>query len=108
MILAMLAAVFSTQPTPPAEVLEAGEAFTQCVSSGIDEVEPGAQPRTAARAIIANCGTHQARMLSAYDRWLDGSAMSDREKRSAREETRRTISGLEAQIIGAIRANRDD
>lgn len=109
MILAMLAVAISFQPsaeTPPPAVEQAGQAWADCIGAGVDTAPARGSERAAARAILANCRPLQTRMVTAYGSWVNGSSLSGTDKRNAMAATQRTIDGMEAQLVRAIRANR--
>lgn len=109
MILAMLAATFLFQPaadTPPPAVDQAGQAWADCIGQGVLDAPARGSERAAARAIMANCRPLQTRVVAAYGGWVNGSSLSDADKRAAIAATQRTIDGMEARITAAIRASR--
>ena len=101
-------ALAQQEPPQPPELVRAGEAWSQCLFNGVENAQARQSPRTAARAIITQCGELQARMEAAHRAWIEGVSLSDRDKRQALSAMRRSLTQIESQLVSAIRQSRAD
>lgn len=97
----------ANEPPPPPELVQAGEAWSQCIGEGLERVGDDVRPAAAADSILAGCRSQQELMIAAHDRWVEGTTMTEREKGDAHRQMRRSVAATREQLVQALRRGRD-
>ncbi|MEA3018338.1 MAG: hypothetical protein QOI38_3060 [Sphingomonadales bacterium] len=105
---ALAAAVPADEPPPPPELTTAAAAWQSCIQDRVDESSAGENPRAVARAIAIACEASAQALLAAHRQWVEGSALTEREKRSSIRAAERNVAGMPRMIEMMLRASRDD
>lgn len=114
LLLVAAAYLSSAQPAstpdeaPPPALAAAGQAYMACLEAGLEQVASEVAPRTAARNIVRSCQEPRQRLVAAHRQWIDGSSMSEPEKRQARAQSERELAGVEAQLVRAVVESRSE
>jgi len=103
---ALLALASASAAPPPASVADAARAMNACIDGLYFQAEAGVRAEVAAASIVEYCQPQTSAYAAAYEQWIAGSTMSDREKARQRRVLRNELSGQRARIAARIRAER--
>jgi hypothetical protein len=103
-----LAAAQPAEPPPPPELAAAGEAWNECIQNNLEGADPELSPARVVDAAMGACRTRQDSMLAAHRRWVEGSALSERDKRQALRAMEQSLTRLRPQFIRFVRSMRED
>ena len=103
-----LSASVPPDPSPPPEVVLADQAWNQCIQEGLDRTRRDTPVRAAARRIAADCDSVAQAMVAARTRWIEGSPLTDRDKRQAIRAAQARVTTMTRMLEMMIRASRDD
>lgn len=124
--LTLLAAQAEPAPAPPPSapteadieavmqraLAPAFEAFSNCISAGIENAPRTEPVPAAAAAIVRMCAPQREALMAAHGEFLDNAPLSDAQKARSREgwaETRRTLqSQVEAALTRLRAGQRED
>lgn len=95
-------------PPPPPEVQQAAEAYGECLQDGLETADARGPARTAARAIVQACAMQATRVTEAHRAWVQSSSLNERERAEAVAANRRSMEGVEAQLVREIEESRAD
>ncbi|HEX8654880.1 MAG TPA: hypothetical protein VF693_06635 [Allosphingosinicella sp.] len=104
----LAAAIAADEPPPPPELTAAAAAWQRCIQDRIDQADDSARPSAVAQAIAAACDPSAQAMLAAHRRWVEGSSLSDRDKRRSIRASERNVASVPRMIEMMVRASRDD
>lgn len=101
----LVVAAADEPPPPPPELVQAGEAWSACLGGGMQDTDTGTSAAARADALLARCATLQQTVMAEHARWIDGSALSDREKADARRAMTRSLRAMRTRLIAEFRDN---
>jgi hypothetical protein len=96
------------EPPPPPELAQASNDWGECVQDRIDAADEDLSPARTVDAALAACRPLQETMLAHHRRWVDGSSLSDREKRDALRTMERSLTEVRPAFIRMVRQMRED
>ena len=98
----------AAEPPPPPELTAAAAAWQQCIQDRLNEADRSARPRAIAEHIASACDPAAQALLAAHRRWVEGSALSDRDKRESIRASEQNVASMTRMIEMMLRASRDD
>ena len=104
----LLLAAQSDEPPPPADVAAAAAALSSCIGARVEDAPVAGDPEATADSILAACATQIDEGVAAHRRWVEGSALSEREKAEALSAMAASLDELRRQLTEALRDGRQD
>ena len=99
---------FRTEGAPPmapnAEIQQAGQAFGECLGSGMRGLAATVTPEAGAAGIVGACTAQRDALVQAAEAFI--TTLPEARRSQALTQMRAEIGGIEADIAGAIRSQR--
>lgn len=91
---------------PPPEIMAAGQAFGQCIETGIGRVAATVTPEAGAAAVLNGCNAEKARLEEVVTTFINAAPMPAEQKTAALAQMRTELAAAETQIAEGIRQSR--